>query len=85
MDNKKKSIIIIIAIVFIVIIFFYIKNHLVYKKEITFPKDACEIKKLEIAELDALMEEYYPPEFSFKESGDIKKSLLNTISLIEKW
>ena len=44
-----------------------------------------EIKKLNIKELDALMEEYYPPEFAKDEIGDIKKSIEKTINLIKEW
>ncbi len=44
-----------------------------------------EIKKLEINDLDKLMEEYYPPEFSMESEGDIKESIERTINLIKKW
>ena len=44
-----------------------------------------EIKKLDIKDLDRLMEEYYPPEFSSSIDGDIKRSIENTISLIKTW
>ena len=44
-----------------------------------------EIKKLNIKDLDKLMEEYYPPEFSVDEIGNIQKSIERTISLIKLW
>ncbi len=44
-----------------------------------------EIKKLNIKDLDSLMDEYYPPEFSSDYQGDIKKSINNAILTINRW
>ncbi len=41
--------------------------------------------KLGMGELSQLMEECYPPEFAKKGSGDIMKSINNSIGIIRKW
>lgn len=44
-----------------------------------------EIKKIGMPSLSALMEEYYPPEFSNNIKGDIVTSIKRSIEVISKW
>ncbi len=41
--------------------------------------------KLGMDDLGLLMEEYYPPEFSKGEKGDILKSITKTMEVIKRW
>ena len=44
-----------------------------------------EVKKLKIRELNFLMEDYYPPEFSENKTGDIIASINRTMEVIKRW
>ena len=44
-----------------------------------------DVKKLGMDDLALLMEEYYPPEFSKGEKGDILKSISKTMEVIKRW
>ena len=48
-------------------------------------KTLAEIRSMGLPELTALVEEYYAPEFSPDEIGDVQKSITATIKAINKW
>lgn len=48
-------------------------------------KTLAEIRSMGLPELTALVEEYYAPEFSPDEIGDVQKSITVTIKAINKW
>lgn len=44
-----------------------------------------EARKLNIKDLESLMEECYPPEFAKQSTGDVISSINNTRRIIEEW